>query len=107
MTETTSENVSTNEPAELTAPFEFVVDEAEMNFEGIKNSIYRQMKLVVGSGASVSKLRLAADIYEILNKRLVFKTAAHKEAPNLITPFGNLHVLLTGEAPKSGSFIIE
>jgi hypothetical protein len=77
----------------LTLAFETTPD-----FETLKQAIYARMRLIHESGYAVSRILLAPDIYEILNTRLVFKTAAHKELPHLITPYGNLLV----PSPESG-----
>jgi hypothetical protein len=54
------------------------------------------------------RLLLSRDIYEILNRRLVFKTPAHKDAVHFVTPYGNLRVEQMDEAlDEPLSFIIE
>ena len=66
--------------------------EAAPDFDAVKQAIYGRMQELHDAGIAITRLVLSPDIYEILNTRLVFKTAAHKELPHLITPYGNLLV---------------
>ena len=82
--------------------------ESELNFEDIKNAIYLQMQILSEENMPAELLRLSRDIYEILNKRLVFKSAAYKETAHFITPYGNLIVAdPKAEVPEPRSFVIE
>jgi hypothetical protein len=46
-------------------------------------------------------------LLEILNRRLVFKTAAHKDLPHFITPYGNLEAEpMNASIDEPMSFII-
>src|ERR1700733_14608078 len=85
----------------------------DLSFETIKLAIYAQTRYLfeknrpVHSTLHTTKLLLSKDLFEILNRRLVFKTPAHNDLPHFITPYGNLEV----EAMDSGideplSFII-
>jgi hypothetical protein len=77
-------------------------------FEEIKYAIYERMRLLHEQKMSAQELHLSRDIYEILNKRLVFKTGAHKEASNFITPYGNLLVAgAKNEVSEPGTIVIE
>src|SRR5256885_13285300 len=66
--------------------------EDDLSFETIKGAIYAQARYLHEKGQPISKVLLSKDLYEILNRRLVFKTAAHKDPPHFITPYGNLQV---------------
>jgi|SRR6185312_4204993 len=80
----------------------------DLSFDVLKSTIYTQVQQLHEHGHVPTYLLLSSDIYEILNKRLVFKTAAHKEHPHLITPYGNLLVMqMTAELDQPLSFIIE
>ena len=87
--------------------------EDDISFDTIKSAIYAQARYLfeknnlAHASDRVSKLLLSKDLFEILNRRLVFKTAAHHDLPHFITPYGNLEV----EAMDAGvdeplSFII-
>lgn len=79
-----------------------------MSFEEIKNAIYEQAGAYAKLQRPFSKLRLGKDLYEILNRRLVFKTPAHKELPHFITPFGSLRVQnVTDGELEPDAFVIE
>ena|SRR5438128_203193 len=82
--------------------------EDDLTFDAIKTAIYSQARYLHEKGEAISKLLLSKDVYEILNRRLVFKTAAHKDRPHFITPYGNLRVEEMGpELDEPLSFIIE
>jgi len=82
--------------------------EDDLSFETIKGAIYSQARYLHEKGQPISKVLLSKDLYEILNRRLVFKTPAHKEAPHFITPYGNLAVREMGpDLDEPLSFIIE
>ena len=84
------------------------VPETDLSYETIKAAIYAQARYLHGKGTPLRLLLLSTDIYEILNRRLVFKTAAHKELPHFITPFGNMRVQKMDETlDEPRSFIIE
>lgn len=74
------------------APLLRIELEGLASFDEVKKLIYSRMQELHAARQHVTHLELTTDIYEILNKRLVFKTAAHKELPHLITPYGNLVV---------------
>lgn len=80
----------------------------DLTYDAIKAAIYAQARYLYDKGATISKLLLSKDLYEILNRRLVFKTAAHKDPPHFITPYGNLRVEEMGpDLDEPLSFIIE
>jgi hypothetical protein len=82
--------------------------EDEINFESIKNSIYLQTGLLHEAQLPAKTLRLGKDLYEILNRRLVFRTPAHKELPHFITPFGSLRVQhVNGSELEDDAFVVE
>jgi hypothetical protein len=64
--------------------------EDDLTYETIKNAIYAQARYLHEKGKPLTKLLISKDLFEILNRRLVFKTAAHKDLPHFITPYGNL-----------------
>jgi hypothetical protein len=72
--------------------------EDDLSFDTIKSAIYSQARYLfeknqpMHSTGHPSKLLLSKDLFEILNRRLVFKTAAHNDLPHFITPYGNLEV---------------
>ena len=72
--------------------------EDDLSFDTIKSAIYAQTRYLfeknqtAGLTDRASKLLLSKDLFEILNRRLVFKTAAHNDLPHFITPYGNLEV---------------
>jgi hypothetical protein len=81
--------------------------EDDFSYETIKSAIYAQSRYLHEKGKPIRKLLLSKDLFEILNRRLVFKTAAHKDLPHFITPYGNLEA----EAMNAGldepmSFIV-
>jgi hypothetical protein len=81
--------------------------EDDLTYETIKNAIYAQARYLHEKGKPIAKLLLSQDLFEILNRRLVFKTNAHKDLAHFITPYGNLEA----EAMDAGldepmSFII-
>lgn len=71
--------------------------ETDMTYDAIKSAIYAQSRYLFEKHEPLSKLLLSKDLYEILNRRLVFKTAAHKGPPHFITPYGNLEVEVMGD----------
>jgi hypothetical protein len=80
----------------------------DLSYEAIKSAIYEHAQDLSQSPLAMRRLLLSRDIYEILNRRLVFKTAAHKDAVHFVTPFGNLRVEQMDEAlDEPLSFIIE
>ena len=82
--------------------------EDDLTYDSIKTAIYSQARYLHEKGSTISKLLVSKDLYEILNRRLVFKTAAHKDRPHFITPYGNLRVEEMGpELDEALSFIIE
>jgi hypothetical protein len=91
------------------------LSEDELTFDAIKTAIYAQAHYLFEnaqpSGRTIGPLRvllLSRDIYEILNRRLVFSTSAHKELPHFITPYGNLRVEeMQDDLDEPLSFIIE
>jgi hypothetical protein len=83
------------------------LSENDLTYETIKNAIYAQARDLHEKGKPIAALLLSKDLFEILNRRLVFKTAAHKDLAHFITPYGNLEA----EAMDAGldepmSFII-
>jgi len=79
-----------------------------MNFESIKNAVYHEMGRLHEVQQPRTTLKLGKDLYEILNRRLVFRTPAHKELPHFITPFGSLRVKIVNESEiDDDSFVIE
>lgn len=76
-------------------------------YETIKEAIYAQSRYLYEAGQPIAKLLLSKDLHEILNRRLVFTTAAHKDPPHFITPYGNLEVQIMDEdLDEPRSFII-
>ena len=83
----------TNSPTTAVADLIRVkLSEDDLTYESIKNAIYAQARYLHEKESPISKLMLSKDLFEILNRRLVFKTAAHKDLPHFITPYGNLEV---------------
>ncbi len=83
------------------------LSEEDLSFETIKSAIYAQARYLFERDQPISKLLLSKDIFEILNRRLVFTTAAHKDAPHFITPYGNLEVEAMNEGlDEAMSFIV-
>src|SRR5665213_1567616 len=83
------------------------LSEDDLSFDTIKSAIYAQARYLFEREKPIAKLLLSQDLFEILNRRLVFKTAAHKDAPHFITPYGNLEVEAMGEAlDEAMSFIV-
>ncbi|GEM_PF-2548104 len=84
------------------------LSEDDLSYDAIKSAIYAHSRYLYEKGQSISKLLLSKDLFEILNRRLVFKTAAHKDYPHFITPYGNLEVIEMDEnLDEALSFIIE
>ena len=80
----------------------------DLTYEAIKAAIYSQARYLYERGQKIRRLLLSKDVHEILSKRLVFKTAAHKDLPQFITPFGNLRVVqMDASLDEPLSFIIE
>ena len=81
--------------------------EDNLSYETIKSAIYAQARYLYEKEKPITKLLLSKDLFEILNRRLVFKTAAHKDSPHFITPFGNLEAEAMDEnLDEPMSFII-
>jgi hypothetical protein len=81
--------------------------EDDLTYETIKNAIYTQARYLHEKGKPITKLLLSKDLFEILNRRLVFKTAAHKDLPHFITPYGNLEAeAMNAGMEEAMSFII-
>jgi hypothetical protein len=80
----------------------------DLTYDTIKTAIYAQARYLYEHGSEITTLLLSRDVYEILNRRLVFKTAAHRDLPQFITPFGNLRVQPMDETlDEELSFIIK
>ena len=78
------------------------------SFEEIKNAIYERASELWKAQKQFGVLKLGKDLYEILNRRLVFRTPAHKELPHFITPFGSLRVQTVHEGEiEHDAFVIE
>jgi hypothetical protein len=83
------------------------LSENDLTYEGIKNAIYAQARDLHEKGKPIAKLLLSKDVFEILNRRLVFKTATHKDLPHFITPYGNLEAeTMNAGMEEAMSFII-
>jgi len=83
------------------------LSEDDLSFETIKGAIYEQSRYLFERNHPIAKLLLSSDLFEILNRRLVFTTAAHKDAPHFITPYGNLEVEAMNEGlDEAMSFIV-
>lgn len=83
------------------------LSEDDLSFETIKGAVYAQARYLFEREKPIAKLLLSKDLFEILNRRLVFKTAAHKDAPHFITPYGNLEVEVMNEGlDEAMSFIV-
>jgi hypothetical protein len=83
------------------------LSEDDLTFEAIKSAIYAQARYLFEREKPIAKLLLSKDLFEILNRRLVFTTAAHKDAPHFITPYGNLEVETMNEGlDEATSFIV-
>lgn len=79
----------------------------DLTYEAIKTAIYAQARYQFEHGRPMRTLLISRDIYEIMGRRLVFKTAAHKDFPHFITPFGNLRVeQMPEEQNEAQTFII-
>ena len=79
-----------------------------MSFEEIKNAVYERAAALWKEQKPFTRIRLGKDLYEILNRRLVFRTPAHKELPHFITPFGSLRVQTVHEGEiEHDAFVIE
>jgi hypothetical protein len=84
------------------------VPHESQSFEEIKNAVYERAAALWKAQKPFSKIRFGKDLYEILNRRLVFRTPAHKELPHFITPFGSLRVLAVHEGEiENDAFVIE
>ena len=84
------------------------LDENDLAFDTVKNAIYAHARFLYEQNAPLEKLLISKDLFEILNRRLVFTTTAHRDHPHFITPYGNLQVELQPEAlEETASFIIQ
>ncbi|HEY3876382.1 MAG TPA: hypothetical protein VGM92_12980 [Candidatus Kapabacteria bacterium] len=84
------------------------LDENQLSFETIKSAIYAHARFLYEQNAPFQKLLVSKDLFEILNRRMVFKTAAHRDHPHFITPYGNLEVEpMTDALDEQASFIIQ
>ncbi|MFI5202528.1 MAG: hypothetical protein ACHQNE_09095 [Candidatus Kapaibacterium sp.] len=101
---------SDSQPVPASPPADLVrvqLSEEDLSFETIKSAIYAQARYLFERNQPIAKLLLSKDLFEILNRRLVFKTAAHKDAPHFITPYGNLEVEAMNEGlDEARSFIV-
>lgn len=89
------------------APVRVKVIPEDLTYDAIKSAIYTQARYLHERSRPIAKLVLSRDLYEILNRRLVFKTPAHKEKPYFVTPFGNLRVDIMDEGlDEPLSFIV-
>ncbi|MEO6940889.1 MAG: hypothetical protein ABI444_12255 [Candidatus Kapaibacterium sp.] len=95
----------------------------DLTYEKIKSAIYQHVQQIYELGEQMSYLMLSTDIYEILNKRLVFKPPAHKtddknskedrsskegSTAHFITPYGNLLVAKMDAATDAEhTFLVE
>ncbi len=79
-------------PASISGPeiLRVKLTDDDLTYDTIKSAIYAQARDLHARGDHIGKLLLSKDLFEILNRRLVFKTAAHKDLPHFITPYGNL-----------------
>ncbi len=98
-------------PVNSEAPFADLVRvklaEDDLSYETIKSAIYAQSRYLHEKGKPIQKLLLSKDLFEILSRRLVFKTAAHKDLPHFITPYGNLQAeAMDAGMEEAMSFII-
>jgi hypothetical protein len=83
------------------------LSEDDLSYDTIKNAIYAQASDLHEKEKPFARLLLSRDLFEILNRRLVFKTAAHKDLPHFITPYGNLEAEAMEESLEEPmSFII-
>jgi hypothetical protein len=83
------------------------LSEDDLIYETIKNAIYAQARYLHEKGKPITMLLLSKDLFEILNRRLVFKTNAHKDLAHFITPYGNLEAEAMNESmDEPMSFII-
>ncbi len=95
-------------PRATTALVRVKLSEDDLTYDAIKIAIYAQARYLYEKNQPIRTLLLSSDIYEILNRRLVFSTAAHKEQPHFITPYGNLRVeAMQGDLDEPLSFIID
>jgi hypothetical protein len=98
----------TPEPRPTTPPELTRIPHEAMSFEEIKNAVYDRAGALTQAQKPFSRIRLGKELYEILNRRLVFKTPAHKELPHFITPFGSLRVQAVHEGEiEHDAFVIE
>lgn len=89
------------------SPITRIPHEAQ-SFEEIKNAVYERASELSKAQKPFGVLKLGKDLYEILNRRLVFRTPAHKELPHFITPFGSLRVQTVNEHEiEHDAFVIE
>jgi hypothetical protein len=78
-------------------PVRIKLTENDVGYDAIKTAIYAQARYLFEKEKPIRELLLSKDLYEILNRRLVFKTSAHKDLPHFITPYGNLAVEQMGD----------
>lgn len=84
------------------------LENIELTYETIREAIFDQAQELYEAGRSLKHLLLSKDIYEILDKRLAFKTSAHKDPVHFITPHGNLEVMpMSPELDRPRTFLIE
>ena len=97
----------TDTPTSTTDLTRVKLSEDDLTYETIKSAIYAQARDLHEKGKPIAKLLLSKDLFEILNRRLVFKTAAHKDLPHFITPYGNLEAeAMNASMEEAMSFII-
>ena len=95
-------------PASGAALVRVQLPDKDLSYDAIKGAIYAQARYLHERGQPIGTLLISRDIYEILNRRLVFKTAAHKEMPHFITPYGNLRVAeMDADLDEPLSFIMK
>lgn len=84
------------------------LDESDLSFETVKTAIYAHARFLYEQNTPLQKVLISKDLFEILNRRMVFKTAAHRDRPHFITPYGNLEVEpMPDDLEEAASFIIQ
>lgn len=104
------ENSTPEQASKLAAPEQTSVriPHEQLTYESIKAAVYDHAKRLYDQKRTITTLHLGKDLYEILNKRLVFRTAAHRELPHFITPSGSLRVPPPEEgAVQTDCFVID
>ena len=102
-----SENAVTEDRIDPVETVRIKLPEEHLVYDTIKAAIYAQARYLYEKNQPIAKLLLSKDLYEILNRRLVFTTAAHKDPPHFITPYGNLEVAaMDDDLDEPLSFII-